>query len=124
MKIAYASDTEKARKLIESKACNLLVISPDSADRLKTLNTIITPLLARFAKENHVAIGIDARKISKISSPLEKARTLARLREVIAYCRKKDTVLATNLQKRESQAFLISLGASTTQASSVLTQAF
>jgi RNase P/RNase MRP subunit p30 len=123
MRIAHASDTEKARKIIESKSCDILVVNLEGKDTIKTLNTIITPFLARIAYENKVAIGIDIKKLN-ILHPTERAKTLARWREVIAYCRKTKAKLATNVSKHESRALLISLSASTAQASNVLTQAF
>jgi RNase P/RNase MRP subunit p30 len=123
MKIAHAQETEKARKLIESKSCDIIIINLEGKDSIKTLNTVITPFLARLAYEKKVAIGIDVKKLGSLS-PTERARVLARLREVIAYCRKTNTKLATNVSKHETRAFLISQSASTAQASSVLTQAF
>ncbi len=123
MRLAHANETEKARKLIESKSCDILVINLEGKDSIKTLNTVITPFLARIANENKVAIGIDVKKLNALP-PTERARVLARWREIIAYCRKTNTKIATNVSKHESRALLISLSASTTQAANVLTQAF
>ncbi|MEK6896221.1 MAG: hypothetical protein AABX12_02050 [Nanoarchaeota archaeon] len=123
MKTIVASNSEKARKIIESKSCDVLVLDLAGHDNVKKLFTIITPVIARIAQTNNIAIGINAQALKKLSS-VEKASTLARLREVIKYCRKARTKLAVNLSKHEARALLISLGASTEQLTKTITQPF
>ncbi|HLC54589.1 MAG TPA: hypothetical protein VJK07_03090 [Candidatus Nanoarchaeia archaeon] len=123
MKTITASNSENARKLIESKCCDVLILDLRGHDRIKKLFTIITPVIARIAHTNNVAIGIDAQALKK-SSSIEKASTLARLREAIKYCRKTRTKLAVNLPKHEAHALLLSLGASTEQLTQAITQPF
>ena len=123
MKTAIASDQKKARSLVESKGCEIIVLDLKGHDQIKNLFTIINPIIARIAHTNNVAIGLDIKTIAHLNS-IEKARVLARLREVIKYCRKAHTKIATNLPRNESIPLLLSLGASTEQLAQSITQAF
>jgi len=119
--IVRAQDIDFNRKILEYGKFDIL-FSPESAQGKKSLRAIDSGLdyiMARSAAKNKVAIGIDFKFPQERK---EKALLLAKIRQNIMLCRKaKAGIKAINYKdKKDSLSLLLSLGASTKQASEAL----
>jgi RNase P/RNase MRP subunit p30 len=122
-KIAILSqDDEFNRKALEIKGINLLVINEDLdiKDYSKQRNSSLNEVLANICAKKNIEIGIQIDKIIKKDSR-EKAKSLSRLIQNIALIKKEDgkiKFLLENLEvnKKNLQSLLITLGADTKQA--------
>jgi len=121
--IVLAQDDEFNRKILEYGKFDIL-LSPERGkrkDSLKQMDSGLNHVLARIAAKNNVAIGIDMHEISKLEKK-EKAKILGRIIQNIKICRKAKTKLKLlNYKDRiDALSFLLSIGASTSQAKEAL----
>ena len=88
-KIIFTSnDDELSRKILEKLLINILLINQaERKDFQKQRNSGLNHVLAKLAKKNNVAIGINFDEIIK-SEGNEKAKILARIRQNINLCNK------------------------------------
>lgn len=117
--IVKAQDLNFNRKMLEYGKFQILldIHQTKGIDRIKQLDSGLNQVLAKIATKNKVAIGIDLEKIRTIH-PKQKAQTLARIKQNIKVTRKANTKIKLLNFKDQKDAvdFLISLGASTSQA--------
>lgn len=118
--IVQAQDDAFNRKLLEAGGFDIL-LSPEAGfkrDKPKQLDSGLNSILAVIAEKNKVAIGIDINAINSLEKA-EKAKRLARIAQNIKICRKAKAKLAVinAKDKKDASALLLSLGASTPQAS-------
>jgi len=117
--IILAQDTNFNRKILEYGKFDVLM-SPERYEEpsLKQNNSGLNEIMARIAKKNDVAIGIDIEEIKKAK---EKAKKLSQIKQNLEICRHTGTrIYARGSHARE---LLLSLGASTKQAQQA-TQSF
>jgi len=118
--ILLSQDDEYNRKALEIKGLNILVINENlnQKDYLKQRNSGLNEVLAKICSEKNIEIGIQINEIINKNS-IEKAKSLARLKQNIMLCKKTKTKLVfleqKNHNKLDLQALLLSLGASTEQ---------
>lgn len=89
-KIAMLSqDDEFNRKALEIKGLNMLILNENLAqkDYMKQRNSGLNEVLAKLAAKNKIEIGIQINEILK-KSEIEKAKSLARLKQNIMLCKK------------------------------------
>lgn len=118
--VVQAKNNEFNRKLLEYGNFDIL-LSPEAEakrDKPKQLDSGLNSILAKIVAKNSIAIGIDIKAIDSLDK-IEKARRLARIAQNIKICRKARAKMAVVNAKDKKDAFalLISLGASTQQAS-------
>lgn len=117
--IVNAQNNEFNRKIIEYGKFDILLSIElgDKKDKMKILDSGLNNIMAKIATKNKIAIGLDLREISKLEKK-EKALTIARIKQNINVCKKAKTKLALlNIKdKKDATSFLLSLGASTSQA--------
>lgn len=118
--LVQAQNDDLNRKILEYGKFDVL-LSPEAGtkrDKPKQLDSGLNSILAAIAEKNGVAIGIDIKEIDSLDKA-EKAKRLARISQNIKICRKTKTKIAVINAKDKKDAFalLISLGASTKQAS-------
>ena len=113
------------RRVLETMKINYL-ISPEKIlkkDNLKQRDSGINHVTAKIAQKNNISLIIDINEIKKFK-PKEKSINLSRIIQNIKICRKaksqiKIASLAKNktelISKRDRQAFLFTLGASSEQ---------
>lgn len=121
--IVKAQDPAFNRKILESSK-NITLVSPESQTKPTTIREIdsgLNHVMAKIASKSNNAIGIDLAEITLLSKK-EKALRLEKVMQNIRICRKHDARLATNLAS--SSYILLSLGASTNQLKSTVTQSF
>ena len=87
---------------------------------MKQRNSSLNEVLTKLATKNNIGVGIEIEKIIKLPN-IEKAKSLARLKQNIELCKKAKTpmVLLTSnspIDQRALQSLLITLGATTKQA--------
>lgn len=123
--IILSQDDEFNRKALEIKGLNMLVIneSLEIKDYMKQRSSGLNEVLAKIAADKNIEIGIQADEIIK-KNDVEKARALSRLIQNIMLCKKAGgkLVFTGNLSgknKKALQSLLLSLSASTKQASSL-----
>lgn len=112
--------TEKAtRAAVERKAAGIIVMNHAAAkhDTLRALDTTFTPVIARIAAKNGIALGIDLAVLRTLARSAQ-ARELSRIAHAIKICRKAGarTAVLHASDERGARAFLMALGASTQQA--------
>jgi RNase P/RNase MRP subunit p30 len=117
-----SQDDEFNRKVLEIRGLSMLIINEDleTRDYSKQRNSSLNEVLMNICKEKNISVGIQIDIIIK-KSEIEKAESLARLIQNIMLAKKagvKVILLASNknIDKRDIQALLITLGASTKQA--------
>jgi len=118
-----SQDDDFNRKALEIKNLDMLIIneSLDIKDYSKQRNSSLNEVLAKIASQKDIKIGIQIEEIIK-KDPKEKAKSLARLMQNIMLCKKAQTKLVflnenKELDNHSLQSLLITLGASTKQAS-------
>lgn len=121
--IVQAVNDDFNRKLLEWGKFDILlsVEAGKRRDKPKELDSGLNHVTAKIAAKNKVAIGIDLEELSKLEKK-EKAIRLARISQNIVACRKANTQLAVlhSKDKRSAQSLLMSLGASSVQASKAI----
>lgn len=124
-KVAFAHEESEVRALAESGKYEIIV--PSSANnkknRLKSLESGLTPIIAKCAARTKTSIGFDIEAI-RLKSKEDKAQTLAGMRQNIKITRKAKTCLALKARTKEAKFLLLSLGASTKQAAETAAQSF
>ncbi|MEK6889773.1 MAG: hypothetical protein AABX35_01155 [Nanoarchaeota archaeon] len=123
-KIVLAQDKEFNRKMLEKAEFDIL-LSPESNTSPTTIRSIdsgLNHVLCRIAEKKGIKIGIDLENIRNLEKK-RKAINLEKIIQNIKLCRKYHVQLAIKgaKDKADSLAFLLSLGASTEQASKALT---
>lgn len=116
--IVKAQNYEYNRKIMEYGKFDIF-LSPEltgTKDKLKQMDSGLDYILAREAAKNKIAIGIDLAEIEKLEKK-EKAVILARIAQNLRIARKaKAQIRLLNYKdKKDSAAFLTSLGASSQQ---------
>lgn len=124
-KITFITKKHNARAIMERKEADILAHLEvhEKHDKLRYLESGLTPVTARIATKNKVMVGIDLTML-KEQPKMVKARYLARLRQNIALARKAKTLLALKGKEDEGYYLLLSLGASSNQATQARTQSF
>lgn len=117
--IVIAQSEEFNRKILENKDVNVL-LSPElheRGDRLKQRDSGLNEVLCKIAAKNKIKIGIDTDKIREKKGK-ELAVVLARIIQNIILCKKAgtDLIMLGKHDKKDAFSFLITLGASTSQA--------
>ncbi len=116
--IVKAQDDAFNRKILEyGKFDILLSVEPVEKNSLRKVNSGLNHVLAKIAAKNNIAIGIDIKILSTLEKK-QKADTLSKIIQNIKIARKARTKIKVlnYTDKRNAQAVLISLGASTQQA--------
>ena len=121
--IVLAQDDDFNRKILEYGHFDIL-LGIESGKRERTLRNIdsgFNHVLAKIAKKNNIALGIDMHELSQLEKG-KKAERLERIMQNIKLCRKSGTkILLLNYKdEKDALAFFISLGASTKQAKEAL----
>lgn len=119
--VILSQDDEFNRKALEIKGLNILVINENlnQKDYMKQRSSCLNEVLAKICADKNIQIGIQINDIIN-KSDVEKAKSLARLKQNIMLCKKTGTKLmfVGNVKdKRALQSILICLSASTKQAS-------
>ncbi|MEK6858401.1 MAG: hypothetical protein AABX53_00625 [Nanoarchaeota archaeon] len=118
-------DEKETRKALESGKIRVIsdLESSRRADKVKHLESGLTPVLARIAADKKVAIGWNLETLKK-KKKHERAVVLARMRQNIKLARKAGASLAIRGDAQEGAYLLLSLGASTKQVRDLRTQSF
>jgi len=118
--IVLSQDDSFNRKIIEYGKFDIL-LSPENGNRsnsIRKINSGLNHVVAKIATKNKVSIGIDINEIKKLSKR-EKAERLSKIKQNLEICRRaktKITALSKTHNGKNIFNFLISLGASNTQA--------
>ena len=118
--MVQAQEDDFNRKMFESSDVDVVVglEMHDRNDYLKQRDSGLNEILCRLAKKNGIEIGIELKKIVKLS-PKDKAIVLSRIMQNIRLCRRVGVRVvimdSESFGKQELSGFLISLGASTKQ---------
>jgi len=115
-----SQDDEFNRKALEIKNLSLIIVNENlnQADYGKQRNSGLNEVLAKICSSKSIKVGIQIEEIIK-KDTREKAKALARLMQNIMLCKKAKAklVFMGNIKdKRALQALLLTLGASTQQA--------
>ncbi|MDP4039181.1 MAG: hypothetical protein Q8P57_01200 [Candidatus Pacearchaeota archaeon] len=113
--VVQAQDDNFNRKILEYGKFQVL-LSPEKGERknkLRQIDSGLNHVLAKIAKKNNIAIGIDFKEIKKLPKK-EKAQRLAKIIQNIKICRKTKTKLALQ-NRKENSLLILTLGASTQQ---------
>ncbi len=123
-KIVLAQNLEFNRKMLEKAEFDIL-LSPENNTSNTTIRSIdsgLNHVLCKIAAKKSIRIGIDLEHLRNLEKK-QKAIILEKIIQNIKLCRKYKVQLAIKgiRDKLDSHAFLLSLGASTEQASKALT---
>ena len=125
--IILSQDDEFNRKALEIKGLNMLVINENlnQKDYMKQRNSGLNEILAKICSDKNIVIGIQINEIIN-KRDVEKAKSLARLKQNIILCKKTNTKLVFQdiKDKLVVQSILLSLGASTSQAKESIERLF
>ena len=125
--IILSQDDEFNRKALEIKGLNMLVINENlnQKDYMKQRNSGLNEILAKICSDKNIVIGIQINEIIN-KRDVEKAKSLARLKQNIILCKKTNTklVFPDIKDKLVVQSILLSLGASTSQAKESIERLF
>ena len=118
-----AQNPEYNRKIIEYGGFSSIMGIEDSenSDSVRSINSGMNEILARIAKKNSVSFSIDLGNLRNRERK-EKAEYLKKLLQNIKICRKTGAKLSilNYRDKRNAKSLLLSLGASTQQASETI----
>lgn len=121
--VVQARDDDFNRKILESSKFDILlsVEAGYRKDKSKQLDSGLNHVVAKIASDRGIAIGIDLNELRNLEKK-EKSKRIARISQNIKLCRKANTKLAIIgcKDKKNCFALLLSLGASTQQASKTL----
>ncbi len=117
--IVKAKTPEFNRKVLENKNVDIL-LNPhlhSRKDKLKERDSGLNEILCRIAKKNNIKIGISLSEVKKAKGK-DKSLLLARIKQNIKLCKrtKTDLILIGRYDKKNAFSFLLTLGASTSQA--------
>ncbi|MBI5803624.1 hypothetical protein HY450_00095 [Candidatus Pacearchaeota archaeon] len=123
--IVKAQDYNYNRKILDYGKFDVLLSPEDNSlnDKLKQLNSGLDHIMAKTAAKRGIAIGVDLSEILKLEK-MEKANRLSRIKSNIASARKANCKIIVLNYKDKKDVFnlLISLGASTKQATEAVPQ--
>jgi RNase P/RNase MRP subunit p30 len=113
--IIYSSeDDELNRKVMEKLPINIILINQkDRKDFQKQRNSGFNQVMAKVAKKQNIAIGINFDEIVESSSPKEREEIIARVKQNVFLCNKDKVSMIFIVQKEKNQRNihdLISLG--------------
>ena len=116
--IILGQEDDYNRKLLEYGNFDIL-LSPEAKtgnDKLKQMNSGINNVTAKIAVKNRVKFGLDLEEIKSLDKA-NKAKRLAKIRQNVKICRKVKAIIKVvhSESKEQTRAFLLSMGASTTQ---------
>ncbi|MBS3079171.1 hypothetical protein J4218_03555 [Candidatus Pacearchaeota archaeon] len=118
--IVRADDEEFNRKVLEIKGVNIL-LSPElhyRKDKLKQRDSGLNEFLCRLATKNNISIAIDIEKLKKLNKR-DKSKTIARIIQNIALCKKTKTQIILwpedKYSKLDILSFITTLKGSTNQ---------
>ncbi len=120
--IIKAQDENFNRKILEYGKFDILLFELKDLvklkDSLKNINSGINHVLANIAAKDNIVFSYDLSEFQNLDKK-EKAIFLSKLRQNLQICRKAKAriVLLNYRDKREARALLLSLGASSQQAS-------
>lgn len=116
-----AQGDEFNRKIAEYGNFDALVFSFSTTKGIRQIDSGMNHVLAGILDKNKIAFGIDIAELRNLAKA-EKAEFLARVKQNIVICRKAGAKIAllNCRDKRDASLLLISLGASTIQASNAL----
>lgn len=122
--IVLSQDNEFNRKIVEQGGFDIL-LSPERGDRkdgLRQLDSGLNEVLARIAKKKGISLGIDLAELVSLDKK-ERSVRLSRIKQNIQLCKKTgmSLKLVNYRDKRSAMAFLVTLGASTSQAKEAIT---
>jgi len=120
--ILLSQDDEFNRKALEIKGLNMLLINENlnQKDYMKQRASGLNEILTKICADKKIEIGIQIDEIIK-KNDTEKAKSLARLAQNITLCKRTKTRLVfvseKNYDKQALESVLLTLGATTQQAS-------
>jgi len=119
--VVRADDEEFNRKVLEIKGVNTL-LAPElhyRKDKLKQRDSGLNEFLCKLATKNNIKIAIDIEKLKKLNKK-DKAKTLARIIQNIALCKRTKTQIILwpedKYSKLDMLSFITTLKGSTNQA--------
>jgi len=116
--IVESGDEEFNRKILENNKIDILILNLDQGkDKLKQRDSGLNEVLCKIAKKNNIKIGIELDKIRKKQGK-DAALFLSRLIQNVKLCKRTRTEIKLygDYDKKDAFSFLITLGASTSQA--------
>lgn len=109
--IFSGSNDELNRKILEKEPVSVLLINlTGRKDRMKQRDSGFNQVLAKLAKKNDVAIGIDLDEIIATHSAKEKAKLLARIQQNIKLCAKNKVKMEFVSKNKKDDYSLKALG--------------
>ncbi len=104
--IFSSNDDELNRKILEKEPVDFLMINlVGRKDRMKQRDSGFNQVLAKLAKKNNVAIGINLDEIINAKTRKEKSQILARARQNIKLCNKKKVKMKFITKFREKNPY-------------------
>ncbi len=86
--VVMAKDDNFNRKILENKDVDMIVgLETDRRDYLKQRDSGLNEVMCKLARDNSIKIGIDVSVLVSLGK-LEKARSLARVRQNIGLCKR------------------------------------
>ena len=108
--IFSGNDDELNRKILEKEKISVLLLSQAGRkDRLKQKDSGLNEVLAKIAKKENIAVGINLDEIIN-SGKEQKAKILARAEQNIRLCRKNKVAIKFVSEKKHDPYNLKSLG--------------
>jgi RNase P/RNase MRP subunit p30 len=121
--IVMAQDDNFNRKMLEYGRFNILVGVERNGrkDSLRQSDSGFNHVLSSIAARNNIVIGVDMDEILSLNR-IEKSKRIARIMQNVKICRKAGTriKLINFKDKKDAFSFLVSIGASTAQASEAI----
>ncbi len=104
--IFSSNDDELNRKILEKLPVNVLLINQSGRkDRMKQRDSGFNQVMARLAKKNNVAIGINLDEIIDAKTSKEKSQILARVRQNIKLCNKHKVKMKFIAKSKEKNSY-------------------
>jgi len=120
--IVKAQDAIFNRKILEYGHFDIFLSLEQTAKKrgLRQIDSGFNHVLAAIAKKNNIALGLDLKEISSFDKE-QKAEIISRIIQNIKIARKEGVrIIAINYKnKRDALSFMLSLGATTKQASNI-----
>jgi RNase P/RNase MRP subunit p30 len=112
--VVDAGDDDFNRKIFEIKDVDMVVgLEINGNDRLKQRDSGMNEVIAKLAKSNNIAVGVDVSRIKRLSA-LEKGKALSRVRQNIGLCKRtRARITILGADKKEAISFVVGLGGST-----------
>jgi len=117
--VVISQDDAFNGKILENKKVDAIIINEqiEVKDYMKQRDSSLNEPYCKLAKKNEISIAIDVDAIAK-KNDIEKARSLARLKQNIMLCKKNknNLIFFSKKPKQELQSLMLVLGADTSQA--------